>query len=75
MARSLDSNIYGTDDNSFAQKVSSDALNTSGAKEDFWGAAFDQDARAKGNNPSIEDDTAKAKGGKESDSRAKAEGN
>ena len=77
MARSLDSNIYGADENSFANGIASDALNPSGAKEDFWGGAFDQDARAKGNVTSGdgENPTSKATNTNGRDKRAKAEGN
>lgn len=71
---SRDSNIYGSDETGMASRIASDALSPSGAKEDFWGATFDQSAMSKGNKPQ-DSYTAKAKSGKEGDSRAKTTGN
>jgi len=55
----LDYNIYGADDNGFAESVSSDALKP-GGKEDIWGGTFDQSAKAKGNDPENENPDAKS---------------
>lgn len=44
MAR--DSNIYGTDSNSFAEGVASDALGSTAGKEDYWGGKTDQRANS-----------------------------
>lgn len=72
MARSLDANIYGADENSFANGIASDALNPPSA-----GSVFDQDARSKGNVSSGdgENPTAKAMDGIGRDKRAKTSGN
>lgn len=71
MAR--DNSIYGADETSMAERIASDALRPSGAKEDFWGSTFDQEARSKGN--ADDNPTAKAKDNNGSDSRAKTAGN
>lgn len=47
----LDSNIYGADENSFAEGISSDSLSSTKGKGDIWGSIFDQSAEAKGNAP------------------------
>lgn len=39
-------NIYGTDDNSFAEGIASDALSTSQGSEDIWGGLTANDANA-----------------------------
>jgi len=50
MAKSLDSNIYGSDDTGFATRVASESLQTSsGEVEDYWGDEQDDRAQAKGN--------------------------
>ena len=76
MARSLDQNIYGTDDNDFAGGIADDALSAKG-KEDIWGATFDQEARAKGNVTSGDGENPEAKSIKYTGSQSpkKSEGN
>lgn len=71
----LDYNIYGQDENSMANRIASESLDP-GGKEDFWGATFDQGARAKGNAPEQENPEATGKNvGGRNDSRAKTAGN
>lgn len=65
-------NIYGHDDNSFAEGIASDALSNTSGKEDVWGARFDQSAVSKGE--TADKGEARAIGNK-SDSRAKTKGN
>lgn len=69
----LDSNIYGADDNGFAQGVASDTLGSTKGKGDIWGAVFEQSAEAKGNAP--DPSTAKAVRSTGSLSPKKSEGN
>jgi hypothetical protein len=73
----LDYNIYGLDENSMAQDISSDALRNTAGKEEFWSkGTFDQEARAKGNSPEREDYDAKATNtNKGKDSRADSKDN
>lgn len=54
MARSLDSNIYGSDDTALANSIASDALTpVAGAAgtniSDYWGDTKDDSMKAKGN--------------------------
>lgn len=54
MARSLDTNMYGSDDTSLANSIASDALTpVAGAAgtniSDYWGDTKDDSAKAKGN--------------------------
>ena len=69
-----DNNIYGLDETGMAEKIAGASLRPSGAKEDYWGKTFDQEAKSKGN--ATDPGEAKAKGVKgDSDSRAKTQGN
>ena len=65
--------IYGTDPTGMATRIASDALRDTSPKEDIWGSAFDQEARAKGNDPEPNPETKKISN--KSDSRARSEGN
>lgn len=54
MGRSLDANIYGSDETAFADSIASDALTpVAGASStnisDYWGDTKDDSAKAKGN--------------------------
>jgi hypothetical protein len=74
----LDANIYGLDENTFAQKVASESLagRPNSGDEDYWGGTFDQGSRSKGNAPDAENPDAKGKTvGQGSDSRGKSKGN
>lgn len=60
MGRSLDSNIYGTDDNDHAESIAADALvpvaGDAGINmSDFWGNTKDVRGFGKGNTPENED--------------------
>jgi hypothetical protein len=60
MARSLDSNIYGSDTNRQAEACAADALDpVAGAAgtdlSDYWGKTKDERAVAKGNTPELKD--------------------
>lgn len=72
----LDYAIYGMDDNDFAEGIAADALKPGGSA-DLWGATFDQDAGAKGNDSVHEQDfiTAKAKTSEGTQKAQKSEGN
>jgi hypothetical protein len=67
------SNIYGSDENSMANRISSDALENTAGKEDIWGAAIDQSARSKGNAPDKNEETVVTHN--KGDSRATTKGN
>jgi hypothetical protein len=72
----LDSNLYGADDNGFAQRISSDALSPKQGDEDIWGSAVDDSAMSHG---ASEGTTAKTNPVKvvhdKGDGRAKSSGN
>ena len=68
------SDMYGTDDNGFAQGVASDALSPKHGSEDIWGSTFDQSARSKPTGTEQNPD-AKAKGQSNGDGRAKVKTN
>lgn len=44
----LDSNIYGSDSNTLADRLSSEALNSKQGEEDVWGSALEQSAMSRG---------------------------
>lgn len=46
MPKSVDSNIYGIDLNSFAEGVASDALKDTAGAEDYWGGKTDPRANS-----------------------------
>jgi hypothetical protein len=68
------SDIYGADDNAFAQGVASEALSQGQGSEDIWGALLDAEARSKGNKPTDDGDV-KVSNKNTGDGRAKTNGN
>lgn len=66
--------IYGTDDNGFAESVSSDALTNTAGTEDVWSKSLTDATKSKGNLPADPGEVEVVHPNKK-DSRAKSRGN